>query len=332
LGVALEATGKAAGLYRHELEGTTKAVMALGITRQVAQEAGRSADSLSGVEKRNITMNAALRDAAKFTGVYKGAMQTAGGRMLSLQRRIDTLKDSFGSKLQPALIAAIGGAERLATALDNVLNGRAGGANGDIAPLFAPGLREPNLRELDPNYQTNLAAVNIDQAGGVLSSSLAKQIQRMREAQFRRTDTGAAGAFEMQGLIVFRDQEKAAKERLAKADAEREAFAKRAQDAIKETAKIRQEAELSELSALQRIRAERELALKQYGITKQAIEDVNAAFGIRERQELNRIQGEGAKVLESSFVDYRNQADARRAEDAKQFTAAIDLEHRRALM
>nr|MCU0228204.1 hypothetical protein [Bryobacterales bacterium] len=165
-----------------------------------------------------------------------------------------------------------------------------------------------------------------------LAEGLAAQINRMRAEQMARLDGRAGDVTEMAAGKLIREQQKATQARLDLAAQQLEEFQKRAGAALQETAKLRQEAEMSELDAMQRIRAERELALKQYGLTAEAIKNVNVAFGIRERQEQDRIRGEGAKVMAANLGDYSKQVEGRKQADSKQFMAAMDLAQRRALM
>jgi hypothetical protein len=69
--------------------------------------------------------------------------------------------------------------------------------------------------------------------------------------------------------------------------------------AEQQAAKMLEQAQLSQLSGMQRLIAERSIELDQLGLTKKAIEDLNKAYGLREQNEFKRIREQNAKSLDT---------------------------------
>ena len=74
-----------------------------------AEEHGRTAESLSNVEKIQIRMNETLREGATRAGAYEASMGTAGKQMFSMQRYAQDLQVLLGGVFPPALTVAVFG-------------------------------------------------------------------------------------------------------------------------------------------------------------------------------------------------------------------------------
>lgn len=74
----------------------------------VAHAQQRSVESLTELEKKQIAVNAVLRAAQGFNGVYGRSLDTAGGQLLSFRRYVDEAKNSFGNEFLPELAAGVG--------------------------------------------------------------------------------------------------------------------------------------------------------------------------------------------------------------------------------
>ena len=275
-----------------------------------AHASGRTADSLSQQEKKLITLKVALEAAARYSGTYEKAMETAGGRSLSLQRKFDNLKDTIGAKLQPALVSVINTLETFIEVSERAAQGKQEGffTTGQISP-FAPELNVNNLRQaVEEGREANKvsrAAVNIAEARDVITKSLIKNEERLGQLRGRieaRSATGKDRFNQADPLLaapLLRQAEAETQARLDRRDKFRSEFADRTKKAVEETRKTLQEAQLSELSGLARIRAEREIALRQYRLTGDEAVRMRDAFqsaGLAAASDVAAVQTEFAKV------------------------------------
>lgn len=276
-----------------------------------AHSSGRTADSLSEQEKKLITLKAALAGAARFQGTYEKAAETAGGRTLSLQRRFDNLKDAIGGKLQPALIAAIDGMERWIEVSERAAAGRQGGlfTTGEVAPLFAPGVNINDLtkavEQQSEANRVNRAAVNIAEARTVIGKSLLKNEERLKQIRQSMPKNERIGSNlfaespENLAAPLLRKFGTDAEARIENRESFREKLAERTGKAIKETQKVLEDAQLSELSGLERINAERMIALRQYRLTADEIRQMRDSFksaGVAASQEVATLEAQYTQV------------------------------------
>ena len=140
--------------------------------------------------------------------------------------------------------------------------------------------------------------------------------QRVRDALGEIRQIEQQGTFNLgEPLVRIVDAETAKKKKLEEFSKNAEEEAKKLAAAQKSAADLLRDAQRDELSGLARIREERNQALEQYGKTKKAIEDINAAFAIRERIEQRKIDKEQRKVTADRVQEIeafrRARADAR---------------------
>src|SRR3569832_1589706 len=72
-----------------------------------ASAANRAVDTLTSQEKQQIALNATLREGAKLSGAYEGAMGTANKQLNSMARLIESLQAQMGRPFQPAFAASV---------------------------------------------------------------------------------------------------------------------------------------------------------------------------------------------------------------------------------
>lgn len=75
--------------------------------KRLAKEMGKTTEELTAQEKMQSRVNAVLKEAVKFQGLYEEAMTSAEKQFRSLQRHIDNFKVSFGKAFQPAYLKAV---------------------------------------------------------------------------------------------------------------------------------------------------------------------------------------------------------------------------------
>ncbi len=309
--------------------------------QKTAHASGRTAESLSQQEKSMITLKAALAGAARFQGTYEKAAETAGGRTLSLDRRIDNLKDSFGQKLQPALIATIDTLERLIEVSDRAFHGKQGGlfTTGEVDPLFAPGVNINDLtravEQQSEANRVNRAAVNIAEARDVMGKSLIANEERLKQVrESLPKNSGSNGSpynqsAESLAAPLFRKSNAEAEARFEQRYAFREKLSERTAKAIEETRKVLQDAQLSELSGLERINAERQIALRQYRLTTDEIRQMRDAFdtgGEAAAEEVASLKAEFSRVQRehgSAIANLNRAFDTRERQEREKITRAV---------
>ncbi len=72
-----------------------------------AKETDRTVQSMTQAEKRQVALNAVLREGETLTGAYSSAMETAGKKLGSLARLVETAKEELGNLFQPAFNTSI---------------------------------------------------------------------------------------------------------------------------------------------------------------------------------------------------------------------------------
>jgi len=77
-----------------------------GYTR-LAKEIGKTTNELTEQEKMQSRVNAVLKEAVKFQGLYEDAMTSAEKQFRSLKRHIDNFKVAFGLAFQPAYLKIV---------------------------------------------------------------------------------------------------------------------------------------------------------------------------------------------------------------------------------
>jgi hypothetical protein len=89
--------------------------------RVMAQAARETGTSISGTLEKVVFANAVLAEAAKLTGLYEAAMQSAGKALTSMPRYIENFKDALGQDLQPVYLQLIIGTQAVLKALTHLL-------------------------------------------------------------------------------------------------------------------------------------------------------------------------------------------------------------------
>ena len=74
---------------------------------RLAKQLGRTADSFTQAEKKQIALNAVLRESKTIAGSYEAAMETAGKQLGSLDRHAENAQEELGKLFQPAFRAGI---------------------------------------------------------------------------------------------------------------------------------------------------------------------------------------------------------------------------------
>lgn len=111
--------------------------MGILVDREVAEEKyaatlGKTAASLTELEKKQALMNAALAEAAKFQGTYEEAMTNAAKQLTSLPRLHAELKESLGNGLLPAYSALIDVYSEFLKSLKKVADATAQSSDGGL--------------------------------------------------------------------------------------------------------------------------------------------------------------------------------------------------------
>jgi hypothetical protein len=75
--------------------------------KTMAEQLGKNTKELTEQEKTQARMNIVLEEAAKFQGIYEGAMTSAEKQMRSMTRYIDNYKVKFGDAFQPAYLKIV---------------------------------------------------------------------------------------------------------------------------------------------------------------------------------------------------------------------------------
>lgn len=76
-------------------------------TKRYAEAHNKTADSLSGTEKKQALLNEVLRKSVDLQGTYEASMSTVGKQLGSLERIQDTLAASMGVQLLPAYLTFV---------------------------------------------------------------------------------------------------------------------------------------------------------------------------------------------------------------------------------
>ena len=296
--------------------------------RQYAKQVGKSTDDLTELEKRQVAVNAVLDAGQSFAGAYEASMKTAGGQVLSMQRYFQELQEEIGQRFLPAYTKVVTlMADSLHILRDNVevLDRWADGWKLTLLPLVETAgvlekligfVKEYNAqapRTLDPNSindknqidrqtayarakQADLfkgatdgfsAIVNMWLAGG-LEKVIDEGSRSVDETLRRKNQTARAQA--AQEREAYQAQIDAAR---AESEAERKKFEERAQKATEQTRQMLQQAQLSELQGLARINQERQIALRDLGLTAEAVQNINRAFDIGVARERIRMAKNG---------------------------------------
>lgn len=221
----------------------------------IAKLTKRHAEDLTESEKRQITLNAVLKAAAAYNGVYERSLETAGGQLLSLQRYALEAKEAFGKEFLPeltlvvnALYAGAKHADGLAAGLANVIKIMAQlPVKFDRAQTIADTL---TLSDSDLNKGLAATAARLNAA--------------KNESAIGRVKTQADLQAEALRVIAEKKQVEQHKEILA---------------AEKATAAFRRQAELGELSGLEKIYEKRKQLLETEGKSPKSIQNIEA--GIR---------------------------------------------------
>ena len=91
---------------------------------EAAQAVGRTAESLTEVEKAQIRTNHVLEQGTNIAGAYDMAMETAGKQITSLPRHITNLKVSIGEILLPVWARLVSGTNDWVSGLRNVIEAK----------------------------------------------------------------------------------------------------------------------------------------------------------------------------------------------------------------
>lgn len=261
-----------------------------------ARQTGRTAESLSEVEKKHIALNATLAAAAAYNGVYKRSLNDAGGQLLSLKRYVLEAKDAFGQQFLPELEIAVS----LLTAL-----GKSGEDAGEVLAKVAKFL-------IFPPYAAFVEQKRILQADGRAKKE-AEQIG-LAVAASKTAETASKALQEQEALrekqrIAALDAEKRSKEELQKAD-------ERALDFLKS-------AQIQELEGLDRIAQKRRQALDEFGKTPTARANIEKGIAL----ERNKFLTDFEKKRQDAFEAYQTRSKlAAKESEGREFDARYRLQ------
>lgn len=93
---------------------------------RMAAQLGKSADSLSELEKAQARTNAVMEAGANIAGAYDAAMDTAGKQILSMQRYVENISTQIGNVFLPALTSVVFQVVNGMKAVDNALSSARG--------------------------------------------------------------------------------------------------------------------------------------------------------------------------------------------------------------
>lgn len=283
--------------------------------RQYAKTTNKSADDLTELERRQVAVNAVLAAGASFHGVYTESAKTAGGQVLSMQRYFDDLKQAVGDRFLPAYTSLVTlMADGLKAAKENIgiLDAWARGweittiplqkAAGVFAELigFVKEYNRVQPRTLDPGnlndknqidrrtayaraqqasffngFGQGLRALFVDMKS--LEGDAKAAMQRTLARKIQSTQAAAAAA-----KAQYEADLEAAE---AESEKKRKEFEQQAKQATAQSRGLLEKAQLSELEGLERINRERQIALRDLGLTSEAVRNINAAFNIEVQQE-----------------------------------------------
>lgn len=300
----------------------------------------RATESLTEQEKRMIATNATIAAAASFNGVYVASAETAGGQALSMQRYMDDLSQAIGERLLPAYTRLIGlTKDGLKAAKDNIGVLDTWKTQWEILllPLEA-------ASDMFGAIKKGIDALAADPAIGIFVKTIRESFAMLgdlpaayrgaralgernydREAEQRKRNeslfTPVLTELDRDALrlIQSKNQEIAemfAKERIetekrvAEAAEEiRKQQAEKAKQALEQSKQLLERAQLSELTGLEKINRERQIALRDMGLTAQAVRNINAAFDIQVQQENIQMARLWAEAMQRAQADYAKQQE-----------------------
>jgi hypothetical protein len=85
--------------------------------KNAAKAMGVTAESLTSMEKLQIRTNDVIRAASNYAGVYADGLDSVGGRMLSLTRKIDEMRNAIGEQFQDEAAATLSILEKIANVM-----------------------------------------------------------------------------------------------------------------------------------------------------------------------------------------------------------------------
>lgn len=272
--------------------------------QQFARQTGRTAESLSEFEKKQIAVNAVLVAGQGYAGVYKRSLEDAGGQMLSLNRYVLEAKNAFGDQFQPELSKVVSLLMLLAK------NGEEAGAilarsfKLSLAPMYAlhqeiMAVLEEKKKLFDPKFDENMRRE-------AEAATLLVRNQKLQEGSTKAL--AAQEEIRQKAVIAQADAEKKQKEELLKLDERALAFLKAAQ--------------LQEGEGLDRIAEKRRQAIAEFGKTPQARANIEkgiaaetakfqAQFEERRLKDFERFQRGAAVVArENTGKEFEEKARA----------------------
>lgn len=283
--------------------------------RKVAQAQGKTAETLSEQEKLQIRTNATLVAAQAYNGVYAASLDTVGGRLLSLRRKIDEAKNAIGAKFQtearltvavlekgadvaskyPEAIVGIGSvaasaAGAVALAIGAVIGapviagiGALVAAFGQFA-LFASGIGR-DIQAIGDGLRSLPTQGNdrrIEQEGRALAARVAREKFAESNRQQRQQAEQAADSQAANFRKKLEDDKKKQQEAVLQAE--------------KSAAAFRRQAETAELEGLARIYKQREDLLRLEGLSAASRRDIEAGIDAELRKENRRLAEEQVRL------------------------------------
>lgn len=269
-----------------------------------ARENDRTVESLTEVEKRQIATNEAIRAASAYAGVYAESYKTAGGQILSLDRYIKEFRNSIGNVFLEDLRLAVSWLNRLGQAATT-----AGENVGKALEVLAFGMGTAGPQ----SWRDGTKAVEIFTAA--TESGAAAAAEAVRQDQLSAASK----------KLVIDANRRAADVATRRAEEEKKAATERAR-AEQHVAQLLRQAQLQEVSGIQRIRAEREQLIQVYGKSEKAIRDLNEATKIQIARELRLAREENATALGRQLKEQRDAQDEALGFETKVFQQKQEFE------
>lgn len=266
--------------------------------QQVARQTGRTAESLSEFEKKQIAVNAVLEAGQGYAGVYKRSLKDAGGQMLSLNRYVLEAKNAFGDQFQPELAKVVGLLMLLAKNGEEAGTILAKAFKLAAAPLYTihqelMAVIDEKKKLFDPKFEETMRRE-------AEAAALTVRNQKLQEGSTKAL--AAQEEIRQKAIIAAAEAEKKQKEELARLDERAIAF--------------RKSAELQELEGLDRIAEKRRQAIAEFGKSPQA--RANIEKGIAAETAKFQAQFEERRLKDFERFQ-RGSAVAARDNTAKEF-------------
>lgn len=317
--------------------------------KRAAKALNQTVESLTESQKLQIRTNDVLRVAANYNGVYAASLDTVGGRLLSLERKVNEARNAIGERFQTeasatlkvlegladlatrfpdafvkggaAIVSAMGG---VALAIGAISGGPViAGIGAVTAVIGALALGAKKLSEDWGELKRVWDAATFDDLGfrkAAEAQAKAVAYAKFQEASLRDRTKAEEVAAAQSGNLAKREQKE-------KEDAEKakEAAIRKRAEAEKHTNELLLSAQANEHNGLFRILGERRKLLEIHGLTAKAIENINRVTQINLNKELEKIQLENRKALKGQIDDDKQYEDRRSETRNKRYQDQIEF-------